>query len=262
MTTHPQRFIILCIVFILQGCGAVAPCPQEDTEMTAECVIILHGIGRTNRAMEPMAKTLRLEGYRVVNLDYPSRKKSIARICQEEMPKALEYTRQYNCSTIHFVTHSLGGIIARMALQENPPENLGKVVMLSPPNQGSELADYLTQSWFFGWLYKTINGPAGQELTTAPDSVPNQLGPVTYPTGIISGSHHNGFDYWFSKLIPGADDGKVSTEEAKVEGMTDALVLPYHHTSIMKKQEVFDETIHFLRHGAFRKSASEQDSLE
>ena len=141
----------------------------------------------------------------------------------------------------------MGGILVRYYLSRHRPENLGRVVMLGPPNQGSEAADYLGDTALYAWF----NGPAGQQLVTGPGGLPEQLGPADFPLGIIAGNQHSFFDAWLADVIPGADDGKVSVERAKVEGMTDFLVLPYSRPFIMKADEVIDQTLHFLRVGRF-----------
>ncbi|MCG6861008.1 MAG: hypothetical protein LJE70_06995 [Chromatiaceae bacterium] len=136
----------------------------------------------------------------------------------------------------------------RYYLNRHRFENLGRVVMLSPPNRGSEAADHLRDSALYRWF----NGPAGQQLVTGPEGLPEQLGPVTFPLGIITGNQHSFFDAWLAEVIPGADDSKVSVERAKVEGMADFLVLPYSHPFIMNAKEVIEQTLHFLRLGRFR----------
>ncbi len=120
--------------------------------------------------------------------------------------------------------------------------------MLSPPNRGSAAVDFL-RSWK---IYQWLNGPAGQQLSTDPDSVPNQLGPVDYPVGIITGDRYAFFDGWLSRILPGKDDGKVSVERAKLEGMSDFLVVHESHPFIMDSVYVQDETVHFLKNGTFK----------
>ncbi|MBW2659976.1 MAG: alpha/beta fold hydrolase, partial [Deltaproteobacteria bacterium] len=212
-----------------------------------ECIILLHGLGRTSRSLTQMQKTLAKAGYHTVNLDYPSRKKTIEQLAAEYVPLAVERCNSYQPSSIHFVTHSLGGIIARMAIKNDRPGNLGRVVMLSPPNGGSEAADALGGRWYYSWF----NGPAGQQLSTAEDSVPNKLGPVEYPVGIITGDRHAFFDFWLLKLFRGENDGKVSVERARLEGMADFLVVHSSHPYIMNSDYVKGETVYFLQNGTF-----------
>jgi hypothetical protein len=97
---------------------------------------------------------------------------------------------------------------------------------------------------------------------TGPEGLPEQLGPVDFRLGIITGKQHSFFNAWLADVIPGTDDGKVSVERAKVEGMADFLVLPYAHPFIMNAKEVIEQTLHFLRDGRFdaRSPSAEESS--
>lgn len=194
--------------------------------------------------MDTMAQALAAAGYRVVNLDYPSTEISIG-----ETSALLDQTIEDCCSQsgdeVHFVTHSLGGIIVRFHLDRHPREDLGRVVMLSPPNSGSEVVDALGDFE----LFESAFGPAAQELSTEDDSVPRQLGPVDFELGIITGNRS--INPVFSWMIPGDDDGQVSVDGARIEGMADFLVVPHTHTFIMNSPEVIRQTVHFLEHGSF-----------
>ena len=243
--------ILLLIPLVFLSCSAsstvYSKLPSRRAEV-AECVILIHGLGRTYRSMWDMEEKLREAGYHTVNLDYPSRKKTIEEIAGEYIPKAIKECQIYNAEAIHFVTHSLGGIITRKIIKDNRPAVLGSVVMLSPPNKGSYVADALKGRWYYRW----INGPAGQQLTTSSDSLPNRLGPVDYPVGIITGNDPAFFDTWFTTFIPGVNDGKVAVAQTKLEGMADFMVVSESHTYIMDAVRVQDETIYFLKHGKFK----------
>lgn len=243
--------ILLLTPLVFLSCSAslsiYTKLPFERSEV-AECVILIHGLGRTYRSMWDMEEKLREAGYHTVNVDYPSRKKTIEEIAGEYVPKAIEECQIYNAQAIHFVTHSLGGIITRKAMKDNRPELLGRVVMLSPPNKGSNIADALKGRWFYRW----INGPAGQQLSTAADSLPNTLGPVDYPVGIITGNDPAFFDIWFTTFIPGINDGKIAVSQTRLDGMADFMVVSESHTYIMDADQVQDETVYFLKHGTFR----------
>ncbi len=208
----------------------------------------MHGLARTYHAMDNMQESLTEAGYHTVNFGYPSTEKDIATLAKEHFPEAIAMCRQFNPKAIHFVTHSLGGIVLRKNFVENRPPLLGKVVMLSPPNHGSAVTDQLQGWWFYEWL----NGPAGQELHTGSDSMPNLLGSVAYPVGVITGDRYAFFDVWFSHILPGKNDGKVSVESAKVDGMSDFLIVHESHSFIMDSRYVQAETLHFLRHGVFK----------
>lgn len=241
--------LLLSLVLVLSGCSRTGLFVSEPVEGKSrnECVVLIHGMGRTLHSLDSMQERLVAEGYHTVNLGYPSTRASIEEIVANHFPPALEQCQQLHPTTVHFVSHSLGGIVLRAYFKEARPDNMGRVVMLSPPNQGSEAADSLKDWWFYKWL----NGPAGQQLTTDPSSFPNRLGPVDYPVGVITGDHYFFFDFWLSDIIPGVDDGKVSIVSSMLEGMDDFLVVPETHPFIMDDEYVQDETIHFFENGYF-----------
>jgi triacylglycerol lipase len=210
-----------------------------------EEVILLHGLCRTSRSMLKMERALTEAGYKVRNVDYPSRTASIQKLAEDAIGKAVGDCQQDGATKINFVTHSLGGILVRSYLVRHIIPSLGRVVMLAPPNQGSEIVDKL--GWFF--LFKSINGPAGNELGTDKNSTPNKFGPINFPVGIIAGDRS--INWINSLLIPGRDDGKVSVERTKLAGMAGHLVVHATHPFIMKNHEVIRQTIQFLRAGNF-----------
>jgi len=214
-----------------------------------EEVILLHGLCRTSRSMSKMEHALTDAGFKVRNVDYPSRSAPVGKLADDTIGKAVADCENDGATKIDFVTHSLGGILVRSYLARHTIPNLGRVVMLAPPNQGSEIVDKL--GWLF--LFKWINGPAGNELGTDKNSVPNKPGPANFPVGIIAGDRSIN---WINSLflIPGRDDGKVSVERTKLAGMTDHIVLHATHPFIMRNREAIRQTIQFLRNGNFKKS--------
>ena len=179
------------------------------------------------------------------NVDYPSRTASIQKLADDAIGNAVADCQRDGATKIDFVTHSLGGILVRSYLARHALPELGRVVMLAPPNQGSEVVDKL--GWLF--LFKWINGPAGNELGTGTNSTPNQLGPANFPVGVIAGDRS--INWINSLLIPGRDDGKVSVERTKLAGMSDHIVIHAAHPFIMRNREAIRQTIQFLRSGAF-----------
>lgn len=211
-----------------------------------EGVILLHGLVRTRRSMRPLAVYLERRGYVVVNVGYPSRRHPIETLAHGAIPPAIAALRTRGVGVIHWVTHSMGGILLRAYLAAAPSAEMGRAVMLSPPNQGSEIVDLFCRSAWFRWLF----GPAGCQLQTGAEGLPARLGPATFPVGILTGDRPAvGLAHFF----PGPSDGKVSVARAQLDGMTDFLVLPYGHSLIMRHRTVQEQVLHFLRNGRFRR---------
>jgi len=186
-------------------------------------------------------------GFCVWNRGYPSRSADIDWLAATAINDGLAFCDSQHAVRIHFVTHSLGGILVRQYLQDRSVENLGRIVMLSPPNQGSEIIDLLKDHPVFRFAV----GPAGLQLGTGPDSLPLRLGTIPGEIGIITGNSSS--DPWFSPSIPGEDDGKVSVAHAKLEEMTDFLVVDSGHTFIMRNRGVIAQILAFLQHGRFNR---------
>lgn len=217
----------------------------------ADCVVLLHGLARTAGAMNSLENSLHDTGFTVANIDYPSTKATVEELAKPAIDKGVA-----ECPvdvTIHFVTHSMGGILVRYYLENEKLDRLGRVVMLAPPNQGSEVIDDFSDMPGFA----LINGPAGFQLGTGEESLPRRLGPVHFELGVIAGNKT--FNPLLSQSLPNPDDGKVSVESTRVEGMSDFLVVPHSHTFIMHADVVLRQTIHFLREGSFDHSADTFD---
>jgi len=197
--------------------------------------------------MHKLARRLEKQGFCVVNIGYPSRKKPVPALSKDTIPAAIAQCESLGAGKIHFVTHSLGGILVRYFLAHQAVAKLGRVVMLSPPNGGSEVVDKLGDTFIFKWIY----GPAGRQLGTGIDDLPRQLGAVDYEVGIITGDRS--INPILSMLIPGKDDGKVSVENAKLRGMTDFWVVHKSHPFIMSDKQVIHQTVTFLKQGRFDK---------
>ena len=224
-----QRLVAYCDVEIV--------CQQKTA-------IVLHGLVRSSASMNKMAQALQQNGYDVCNIQYPSRKHSIKKLAVNFVKPEIKQCLVTEEDAIDIVTHSMGGIIARQLAQATDIK-INRVVMLSPPNRGSELVDKLKIVPFF----KFINGEAGLSLGTDANSVPNTLGEANFEAGIITGN--KSLNPLYSYLIPGADDGKVSVASAKLLGMQDFSIVPYSHSFIMNNDVVIQKTLNFLQYGKF-----------
>lgn len=226
------------IVFVLMLSGSLAS--------AADCVILLHGLARTATSMNKMQRALVEEGFETANVAYPSRRYTIEELAEMAVGDGLKACRS-NGSTgrVHFVTHSLGGILVRQYLSTREIDELGRVVMLAPPNQGSVAADKLGKIPGYGWL----NGPAGRQLGKGADSVPLKLGPADFELGVIAGSRS--IDPITSAVLENPDDGKVSVADTKLEGMDDFIVVKHSHAFMMRMRRPIELTIRFLNSGSF-----------
>ena len=217
---------------------------------TSECVILLHGLGRFRQSMRMLEQQLKDLGYATINLAYPSTTKSIETVAESYLARAVQSCEADGAEKIHFVGHSLGGIIVRQYLQRHSVPLGSRLVMLSPPNQGSELVDLLLRVP----LYKWITGPAGQEIGRGTESVVRRLKPVEIEVGVIAGNRS--INLLFSAFLEGADDGMVSVNSTLLSEMSDYIIVPSTHTFIMRSPLVIRQVAHFLKYGRFDRSGS------
>jgi pimeloyl-ACP methyl ester carboxylesterase len=237
-----RPLVLLLAALLFSGAGANMARANDDT---GECVILLHGLFRTHLALKPMEWYLQSEGYTTVNQSYPSLLYPIEELAEMAVGRALQHCHGLGRHRIHFVTHSLGGILVRQYAAVHPIQGIGRVVMLGPPNQGSQVADYYSSLEIMG-----IAEPVAlAQLGTGEASIPQRLGPVEFELGVIAGNFRS------STVLPGfpdeASDGTVSVSEAFVPGMIDFLQMPVSHTFMIINPEVMRQVVHFLRSGAF-----------
>ena len=235
----------------------------------ADCVVLIHGLNRSDLSFVVMQKILQRHGYEVVVQSYPSTEADLFVLAEQTLPWAFDVCE---ADTVHIVAHSMGAILVRIWLAQDRLDvpvdqagltgpaaqdrrvRLGRVVMLAPPNQGSEVVDVFGDMRFFSWL----NGPASQQLGT--DGVAPVLPQARYPLGVIAGSRS--VNPLFSALIPGRDDGAVSVAATALKGMTDHITLPVTHSFLMNNPLVLYQVLWFLRQGAFARDVTLMDAVK
>jgi triacylglycerol lipase len=232
------------LLFILTAL-AVLPCHGATAAEEPDCVVLLHGIGMRSFVMNRLESALQADGYRVVNLSYPSRHMPFEELAGEYLPAQLKDHDTTRAPRLHFVTHSMGSLIVRKFIQHARPANLGRVVMIGPPNHGSTAADEAKEN---ALLSRFLGGNLVR-LGTGEDAIVRTLGPADFDVGIIAGEVV--VNPVFDRVLAGKNDGAVTVESAKLEGMSDFIVVPYSHTLMLWRSEVIDHVRTFLREGKF-----------
>jgi triacylglycerol lipase len=230
--------------------AAVSAANAGVTAPLRDTVVLLHGMGRTKFSMLRLASALRRDGYHVINVSYPSRTASIESLAGEWLPQQLRAAGASEGQRVHFVTHSLGGIMVRLWLRDYAgTTRVGRVVMLAPPNAGSELTDALTSFPPYRWA----TGVNGARLGTKPGSLPTTLGnwpQARAELGVIAGDCS--LNPLLGAFLPRPNDGKVSVAATHLPGERNHLVLHHSHTWLAWRADTIAQTRAFLRDGAFQ----------
>jgi hypothetical protein len=214
--------------------------------VAGETVILLHGLGEGRASMQPLAEHLRRSldatvltfGYASVKADIDAHGRALAAVVAG-LPAA---------KRISFVGHSLGNLVVRRWLAIAAPADRGRVhrlVMLGPPNQGSDLARMASRIW---GVAATAEG-AARDLVVEWQRVAPGLAVPECPFGIVAGGKGDATGY--SPLLEGDDDAVVRVAETRLTGADGFLVLPVHHAAMMRDAAVQRATREFLATGRF-----------
>jgi len=223
-----------------------SPTRFRSTDASRPGVVLLHGIARTSRSLRRLERALQESGFATLNLDYQSRKKPLDALAADIHPAIIDFAETNN-GPLHFVAHSMGGLLTRVYVAKYRPAQLAHVVMLGTPNGGSEVADLLKGLSIFRAFY----GPSGLQLSTQQDITLTTLPPLDYAVGIIAGSRS--IDPLSSIFIlPRPNDGRVSVQSSKLHGMADHITVKASHTKLVRHPIAIDQTIAFLLEGRFK----------
>ena len=239
-------YLPLFIFLFCVGCSAATfDYHVATSDSSNDFVIILHGLRGKSASFVKLEQALLEQGLNVCRIDYPSKNGTIQALADNAIAEAISRCERANSDTLFFIAHSMGAILVRYFLQEHHVHNLGSVVLLSPPNHGIELIDT-----FDGCrLFRQFNGPAGMQMGAREDGFIQDLKKPDYAVGVIMSK--KSINPIASAFIPGKDDGRVSIESAKLDGMTDFVLVNSNHQVVMKKQETIDHIISFIQTGRF-----------
>lgn len=239
------RKLTTCLLISLGVANATVSAestPAADDQATRDTVVLLHGLWRSRTAMWLMAHRLENAGFQVERIGYDSTHQTPEQIL-DSVAAQIDACCKALPHTVHFVGHSLGGLIIRAYLAENAVRQRGRVVLIGTPNKGTPLVDAFQDSW---WL--ALAGPTARALGTDPGSFPKSLPPPEYPVGVIAGLSENGLAQHF---LADSSDGLVPVESTKLAGMVDFIVVKSGHSTMRYSEEVARQTIAFLRRGHF-----------
>jgi len=242
---------VFALMFIVLAVPAAQANSDAASAESKECVILLHGLARTSSSMNDLQDELMAAGFAVAKIDYASRKSTVEALAAPTIDKGLKQCHEQGSKKVHVVTHSMGGILFRQYVADHGAQAFSRTVMLAPPNHGSEAVDALKDVPGFVFL----NGPAGLQMGTDHNSVPLKLGPASSDVAVVAGTFS--INLMLSTFLPDPDDGKVSVESSRLEGMCAHLQVHVSHPFIMEDEEVMPEVISYLKTGRFMSDKAE-----
>ena len=231
-----MRFLFIILILL---CTQVAYTQTSNTNQ--ETVVLIHGFGRDADSMAGLSNWFKNAGYGVEQVEYESLTQNMDEIKKEVFDQidrcCLELMK------VHFVGHSIGGLLIRSYLGENNISNLGRVVLIGTPNKGWYDTEIFDQQWLPHIAIPVLMDIAGEDTDFL-----NSLEPPYYDLGVIAGDIGIGV---IEFLLGGPNDGLVRVESTQVEGMKDFVIVRLAHYDLRSKKIVADHAINFLKHGSF-----------
>ena len=241
---NPQR--VVKVTGTLEDCQQNLKSIREEQKLAPEqgkAVILIHGLLQTSNCMNQMSISLKDSGFVPVEFDYPSTQISIPEAAGflNKMVTSLE-----GFTEIHFVAHSMGGLVVRSFSTGTHDQRVKRLVMLGTPNQGAELADITQQVW----LVRTASGPGARQLGTRPNGLIKKLPVPNYEFAVIAGAR--GTYAGWNPLIPGDDDGTVTVASTRLPGAADFGTVCKTHGDLLGDEQAISQTVNFLKSGRLR----------
>lgn len=229
----------------LEECEEALATIREDQNlppMSGRAVILVHGLIRSSRSFDVMARRLESKDCTVVRFDYPSTRNSIPATawCLSQVIESLE-----GIDTIDLVVHSMGGLVLRCYVRDFGDERIRRAVMLGVPNHGAKIAD----RWHNNPIYRAVYGPAGQQLTSEDEGLVADLPTPEFEFGVIAGGR--GGLKGFNPLLSGDNDSTVTVRSTRLKGASDFLLQPVIHSFLMSDRRCVEAVDTYLEHGRF-----------
>ena len=226
-----DRMMLLILAVTVSGCGSLQDLEDDLQLDSRQRVLVVHGLFRTHRAMRPLHSPLEEAGFEVLDYRYPSTRKDVDDLAEGLRTHLHQLVEEQPEIPIHVVGHSLGAIISVRATTP-PISGVGRVVQISPPNQGSPIA-------------RTFEGVLGEWVVPIKELSDRGGGPL--PKDTLPGTP--------TGIIAAADDVMVPLACTELEGAVDRIVLPGSHTFVFWRKRTQQEILHFLLHERFSADA-------
>ncbi len=236
-------FISIALVYFVETRDLRLQSAWETS--SGENVVLVHGILRGSSSMNKIKIEFIRQGFSVTGFDYTKKDGSIEEISDSLHKKIKKFPK----GKIHFVTHSMGAVIVRSYISKYKPRNIGRVVMIAPPNNGSVYAAVLLHLPFF----EKIFGRSGMDIAEGENCIVNSLPVPEFEFGVIAGG--TGYEIGLNPFLKGDNDGTVLLKETIIEGMADFMQIKGQHSFLLFNNEVISESINFIKNGKFQKKS-------